>query len=70
MADIQIPFFPHKLNNDGSYQSICLTCFATVGYASKVEDLDDYDRNHVCKPIALQRRGLVAGPRPNSVRPR
>jgi hypothetical protein len=70
MADVEIPFFPHKLNSDGSYQSICLTCFATVGIATKAEDLDELDRNHVCKSTTLQRMGLVAGPRPNSVRPK
>jgi hypothetical protein len=32
MADKLIAFYPHRRNKDGSYDSICPTCFVTVAF--------------------------------------
>jgi hypothetical protein len=48
--------FPHRQNSDGSYDSICMVCFATVGSGESEEDLDSIERRHVCNQQALLRR--------------
>jgi hypothetical protein len=68
MRATQIPFFPHRLNSNGSYDSICLTCFATIANAREVADLEVYDQSHVCDPLVLLQRGPVLGSRPINVR--
>jgi hypothetical protein len=47
-----------KRNKDGSYDSICLTCFATVGH-SKFEcgPLED-THTHICDSAFLAERGI------------
>ena len=68
MRATQIPFFPHRLNRDGSYDSICLTCFATVANTREVADLDVHDQSHVCDPVVLLQRSPVLGFRPINLR--
>jgi hypothetical protein len=53
MADTLITFYPHRRNRDGSFDSICFTCFATVVYAKSEAELVEYDRNHVCLPSTV-----------------
>jgi hypothetical protein len=40
--------FPHRLNGDGSYDSICTTCFRTVATAHSEEELAAEERMHEC----------------------
>jgi hypothetical protein len=47
---------PHRENQDGSWDSICLTCFATVATALQELDLADADRLHICTPSVLSQR--------------
>jgi hypothetical protein len=47
------PIFPHRHNKDGSFDSICTTCFATVASAQLDAELAVYDRKHVCDPEVL-----------------
>jgi hypothetical protein len=58
MSILREPFFPHRRNRDGSYDSICLTCFATVGSGTH-EELVKYDKEHVCEPSRVAQRGLL-----------
>ena len=51
------PFFPHRRNKDGSFTSICLTCFATVASHMTEEKLNEQDKNHVCVKSNLSERG-------------
>jgi hypothetical protein len=51
------PFFPHRRNKDGSFNSICLRCFATVASHRTEEELKDQDKNHVCVKSVLSERG-------------
>jgi hypothetical protein len=48
--------FPHRQNSDGSYDSICMVCFATVGSNKSEDALDWVERSHVCNQQALLRR--------------
>jgi hypothetical protein len=45
----QGPFFPHRLNPDGSYDSICNRCFATVANAPSLDELHARDKEHICR---------------------
>jgi hypothetical protein len=57
MALQTAPFFPHRRNKDGSFDSICLKCFATVASHMTQEELRELDKNHVCVNSLLSRRG-------------
>jgi hypothetical protein len=48
--------FPHRQNSDGTYDSICIVCFATVGSGECEGELERIERNHVCNARALLRR--------------
>jgi hypothetical protein len=50
-------FFPHRRNKDGSFDSICLKCFATVASHKTEEELEAEDKNHVCVSSLLSKRG-------------
>ena len=57
MADIIYPRHnPHRKNRDGSWDSICLTCFATIATTPLETDLAEPDRVHVCTPDVLSQR--------------
>jgi hypothetical protein len=51
------PFFPHRRNKDGSFDSICLKCFATIASRRSNAELDELDKNHVCVNSLLSQRG-------------
>jgi hypothetical protein len=56
MADRLIAVYPHRRNNDGSYDSICLTCFATVAFGKSEAELMKLDKQHVCEFSTLSQR--------------
>jgi hypothetical protein len=47
------PSFPHKLNADGTYLSICTLCRVTVATAKTEAELARHDQSHECDPIRL-----------------
>lgn len=51
------PFFPHRHNKDGTFDSICLKCFATVASHMTQEELVELDKNHICVNSLLSKRG-------------
>ena len=57
MAFQTAPFFPHRRNKDGSFNSICLKCFATVASHMTEEELKEQDKHHVCVKSVLSERG-------------
>jgi hypothetical protein len=57
MAFQMAPFFPHRRNKDGSFNSICLKCFATVASHMTEEELKEQDKKHVCVKSVLSERG-------------
>jgi hypothetical protein len=58
MANDPRMFYPHRQNPDGSIDSICLRCFATVATAMDVSELHSYDKAHVCEAASLANRSL------------
>jgi hypothetical protein len=51
MDDSETPDFPHRINADGTYESICILCFATVAAAQNLAELRDRHKVHVCQPV-------------------
>jgi len=47
--------FPHRHNSDGSHDSICTTCFATVASVQDEKLLSAHEAAHVCDPVNLYR---------------
>ncbi len=52
--------FPHRKTNNGLYESICPTCFATVARAKAKADLAQSDTAHICDSALLAERGLFS----------
>jgi len=53
MASLPNANFPHRHNRDGSYDSICTLCHATVATVRKETELAEYEHSHACDPIRL-----------------
>ena len=59
--------FPHRHNANGTHDSICTECFATVATASDESRLAEHESAHVCNAVDLCRisqcrPNLYAGP--------
>lgn len=52
--------FAHRANTDGSIDSICRLCFATIATAQWAQELAARERDHVCDPWVLERYREVA----------
>ncbi len=53
--------FQYRNNGDGTWDSICLRCFLTVGTARSIEELVDMEKAHSCyskKPPKAQRTSV------------
>jgi hypothetical protein len=50
--------FPHRLNKDGTYDSICPFCFVTIACERREENLARFERDHVCDPRRLEHFSL------------
>jgi len=51
------PGFPHRHNNDGTYDSICDTCYSTIAKANVEAELIYHEARHVCDPKSIFRVG-------------
>jgi hypothetical protein len=58
MSD-RTPLYPHRCNGDGSYDSICRRCFATVGTGRTEAELELAEALHVCNLEILYQHGLA-----------
>jgi hypothetical protein len=47
------PSFPHRLNADGTYHSICTLCRVIVTAAKSEAELARHEQSHECNPIRL-----------------
>ena len=47
--------FAHRSNLDGTSDSICLRCIATVATVYDECELLKYEEQHVCDPISIER---------------
>ena len=45
----------HRMDTDGSVESICPVCFESVGQHEREEDLAWAEHAHVCDPDALDK---------------
>jgi|GEM_PF-2462576 len=63
--------YSNRLNKDGSSDSICLTCFATVGGCEHDRQRAQHDKAYICDSAFLAERGIFTGsksPKPAPVR--
>jgi hypothetical protein len=47
--------FPHRFNANGSHDSICTMCLATVATVQNESELAGHESTHVCEPANLYR---------------
>lgn len=50
-------YFVHRPNNDGSYDSICTSCFATVASVRDEAELTQLEHGHICNPFWVYAAG-------------
>ena len=60
--------FPHRRNRDGTYDSICPACLATVATAQTEAELRARERVHLCDPVLVDRFSSLAGLSSSQVR--
>ena len=48
--------YPHRVNLDGSWDSICARCFLTVAHCETESELAASEQKHVCDPTFLAGR--------------
>jgi hypothetical protein len=51
------PNFPHRLNKNGFYESICTLCNLTIASARHEAQLRQYEQGHTCSPVRLVQVG-------------
>jgi hypothetical protein len=54
----ELPTYLHRVNRDGSFDSICIRCFETIASAITEERLTT-ELEHKCAPRALSQRPSV-----------
>ena len=54
--------FPHRHNGNGSHDSICTVCLATVASVMNEGELARHEAVHVCDPIRLYQLNLKVTP--------
>jgi hypothetical protein len=52
--------FRHRHKQDGSYDSICTTCFRTIATELTEPSLDQAERAHQCDPYGLYLRNRAS----------
>jgi hypothetical protein len=58
--------FAHRQNKDGTFDSICCACLATIISLKDDDDLALYEASHRCDPIKLyQLQSLITRQRSN-----
>jgi hypothetical protein len=65
MLKLLKPRFPHRHNANGTHDSICVVCLATVATVQYECELARLESAHVCEPINLYRvsQSLSSWPR-------
>jgi hypothetical protein len=53
------PEHPHREKFDGSFDTICLLCFATIANVAVESDLAAHEKNHACDRGFLAERGML-----------
>ena len=50
--------YPHRVNLDGSWDSICTRCFLTIAHCKTEKELAEVERKHVCDSSVLAERDI------------
>jgi hypothetical protein len=50
--------FPRKVQRDGSYSSICLNCFQTIGQDATEAELAAREEKHICEYLVVLVPGI------------
>jgi hypothetical protein len=45
--------FPHRVNLNGTHDSICRVCLATIATVKREADLAEFEARHVCDPVRV-----------------
>jgi hypothetical protein len=64
MLTLLRPSFPRRHNADGSHDSICTVCLATVATVQNELELAGFESAHVCEPVNLYRASQLLSSRP------
>jgi hypothetical protein len=59
MSPLKRSFLRHE-NANGTIDSVCKSCFATVATATKETELEESERTHVCDPHLMEHWKEVA----------
>jgi hypothetical protein len=59
MADQRNTIPPHRTNYDGSFDSICPICFATIANSRIESELTACEKSHTCDQSFLADRGVL-----------
>ena len=55
MSSVLLTLYPHRHNADGTYDSICRTCYRTVGSSRSEDELGMLEELHVCMKAHLRK---------------
>jgi hypothetical protein len=62
------PAFPHRHNEDGTYDSFCVVCFSIVASSKKESDLKRHEAVHVCNQLHIYQVRQSSFPRSSPLR--
>jgi hypothetical protein len=63
-----IPFFPHRRHKDGTFQSLCLKCLATVGIHRSEAVLVELEAAHQCGGVSSAKESKMTIPARTNLR--
>ena len=55
MTSLRPEFYPHRRKLDGSFDSICLNCLATIATSTDETELEAREKEHVCSKYLSRR---------------
>ena len=64
----EFPKFAHRSNLDGTMDTICLRCIATVATAYREGELLRYEQQHICDPFLIEQFYVKKPPSSETVR--
>jgi hypothetical protein len=57
--------FAHQDNRDGTHDSICMECLASITTVGSESELSQHESVHVCDPVNLHRMNRDRTPLPD-----
>ena len=61
MTNVRAEFYPHRRKLDGSFDSICLNCLATIFTSRSETELEEHEKEHVCYKFVSEDRLMTGG---------